>query len=100
MTNQAKQLALPPDDRLGQAERTTDFMEQHPEGVTVSQIKAATDPGSPTKLLSVMRNELGYVIRRQRSHEICQGGTKQRPCWLFFLVSRPTKQQQDLFDPQ
>ncbi len=100
MANQVNQVSLPPDDRVGQAERTADFMEPRIEGVTVSQIKAATDPGSVTKLLSVMRKELGYVIRRQRSHEICHGGMRQRPCWLFFLVSRPIKQQQDLFDHQ
>lgn len=88
---------LPKDDRPGQAVRVADFMELHPEGVTTSQIKTACDPGCTTKLLSEMRKKLGYSIRKFHGAEACQGGTKQRPCDLFILVSRPINAQPDLF---
>lgn len=88
---------LPMDDRPGQILRVADFMEQHTEGVTYPQIVAACDPGCSTKLISVMRKS-GYVINKRRITEICQGGTKQRPRWLFTLVSRPTNAQPDLFE--
>lgn len=88
---------LPMDDRPGQILRAADFMEQHPEGVTIPQIESACDPGSATKLLSVMRKS-GYVIHKRRTAEICQGGTKQRSRWLFVLVSRPANTQPDLFE--
>lgn len=88
---------LPMDDRPGQILRVADFMDQHPAGVTIPQIESACDPGSATKLLSVMRKS-GYVIPKKRTTEICQGGTKQRSRWLFVLVSRPANTQPDLFE--
>ena len=88
---------LPPDDREGQALRTADYMEQHPEGVTLTQILENCDPGSPTKLLSVMRNELGYRIHKVPTREACQAGTKSRNRKLYTLVERPSTAQQDLF---
>lgn len=53
-----------PDTREAQAERAADFMALHPEGSTLAEIDAAADLGSPTKVLSAMRRELGYGIRR------------------------------------
>ena len=97
MTKPHSPQQLPPDDREGQALRTADYMEQHPEGVTLTQIQDSCDPGSPTKLLSVMRNELGYRIRKVPTYEACQGETKRRRRWLFILVARPSTAQQDLF---
>lgn len=91
--------SLPPDDRAGQAERVADFMAQHPEGVTAAQIQTACEPGSVTKLLSVMRKNLGYTIRRECRFEACQSGTKKRRRCRFYLESRPDKKQQDLFTP-
>lgn len=92
-----KYIVLPWDDRPGQILRVADYMEQHPEGVTIPQIEAACDPGSVTKLLSVMR-KTGYIFKKIRSTEICQNGTKQRNRWLFILVSRPANAQTDLFE--
>lgn len=88
---------LPMDDRPGQILRVADFMDQHPAGVTIPQIESACDPGSATKLLSVMRKS-GYVIPKKRTTEICQSGTKKRSRWLFILVLRPTNTQPDLFE--
>ena len=88
---------LPPDDREGQALRTADFMEQHPEGVTLTQIQENCDPGSPTKLISVMRHKLGYNIRNVPTCEACQAGTRSRNRKLYILVERPSTAQQDLF---
>jgi hypothetical protein len=89
---------LPIDDRVGQAFRVAKFMELNPKGVTIPQIQAACDPGSATKLLSVMRKEFGYVITKKLNYEICLGGTKRRERPLFVLVSRPANVQQDLFE--
>jgi len=97
MTELSVIASLPPDDRAGQAERVADFMDQHPEGVTTAQIETACEPGSVTKLLSVMRKSLGYAIRREWVIEICQSGTKKRRRYRFYLKSRPDKKQQDLF---
>jgi hypothetical protein len=100
MISQIKSLALPPDARIDQAPRYADFLEAHPDGVPDKQAQAECDLLSVTKLRSVMRKEWGYDIRKKRSSEVCQGGTRQRHCWFFYLVSRPSKQQQDLFDTQ
>ena len=97
MTEPHSHQQLPPDDREGQALRTANYMEQHPEGVTLSQIQENCDPSSATKLLSVMRNKLGYRIRKLHTYEACQAGTKRRRRWLFILVARPSTAQQDLF---
>lgn len=99
MADQLVSSALPLDNRTGQIKRTVASMLAHPEGVSVVQLKAETDAGSVTKVLSEMRR-IGFGIRKQLRHETCLGGTKQRRTWRFFLASHPSKLQQDLFDPQ
>jgi hypothetical protein len=88
---------LPFDDRAGQALRAAACMEQHPEGVTVPELESAIDCGSGSKLLSVMRLELGYTFKRVLSYEICAGGFKKRKRWRYILLSRPAEKQRDFF---
>jgi hypothetical protein len=79
------------DTREAQAERVADFLEAHPEGSTLAEIDAACDLGSPTKVLSAMRLELGYGICRGPSRWVaCVGGTKSRNVPTFILTHRPT----------
>ncbi len=91
---------LPMDDRPGQILRVADFMEQHPEGVTIPQIDAACDTGSTTKLVSDMRKKMGYLIRAERIKVPCVNDTKLRPRNKYILLSRPTNAQPDLFEKQ
>ncbi|NJS35894.1 MAG: hypothetical protein HC765_04745 [Brachymonas sp.] len=90
--------APPFDRREAQAVRAADYMEQHPEGVTVPQLQNAIDPGSASKLLSVMEKDMGYRFKRVPFIELCVGGSKQRVRRRYILLSRPAKPQPDLFD--
>jgi hypothetical protein len=78
------------DTREAQAQRAADFMEAHPEGSTLAEIDAAADLGSPTKVLSDMRRELGYGIRHGPGRWVaCASGTKTRSVCTYILTHRP-----------
>lgn len=80
------------DSRDAQAERAADFMAAHPEGATLAEINAAADLGSPTKVLSVMRRELGYGIRRGPDRWVlCARGDKRRHVRTYVLTHRPAR---------
>ncbi len=80
------------DTREAQAERPADFMEAHPEGTTVTEINAAADLGSATKVLSVMRRELGYGIRRGPDRRVvCARSNKRRRVRTYVLTHRPAR---------
>jgi hypothetical protein len=97
MSDAPKPPILPTDDRLGQAIRAAAYMESHPEGVTVPELQNAIDPGSASKLLSVMERDMGYVFKRVPFSEVCAGGSKQRVRRRYILLSRPVEKQGDLF---
>lgn len=83
------------DTREAQAARAADFMELHPEGVTLAEIDAAADLGSPTKVLSDMRRTLGYGIRPGKPRSVrCARGTKVRRVRTFVLTHRPAAPSQ------
>ncbi|MFM9914317.1 MAG: hypothetical protein ACKVOX_00805 [Rhizobacter sp.] len=83
------------DTREAQAARAADFMELHPDGVTLAEINAAADLGSPTKVHSDMRGKQGYGIRRGNDRAVrCAGGTTARRVRTFVLTHRPAKPHQ------
>ena len=90
----------PLDTRKAQAMRAADYMEAHPEGVTATELKAACDLGSETKVLSAMWRELGYGIRREKRRVPCVAGTKARRVRVYFLVIRPAPEAQLPLDLQ
>lgn len=78
------------DTREAQAERAADYMERHPEGATLAEIDAAADLGSPTKVLSAMRRELGYGIARGPGRWVhCARGRGCRHVATYVLTHRP-----------
>lgn len=80
----------PTDTREAQAERAADYMAQHPEGATLAEIDAAADLGSPTKVMSAMRRELGYGIAYGPDRWMnCAGGAKRRQVKTYVLTYRP-----------
>lgn len=86
-------MTAPPlaDTRDAQAERAADFMEANPES-TLAEIDDAADLGSPTKVLSVMRRELGYGIRRGPDRWVlCAKGNKRRHVRTYVLTHRPAR---------
>lgn len=97
IANPTKPTQLPLDTRLHQASRAADFMALHPDGVTARQLNEACDVGSVTKLISVMRKEMGYSIRVARTNITCNGDAYTRRVALYILVSRPTQMQNSLF---
>jgi hypothetical protein len=97
MSDAPKPPPLPFDDRYGQAMRAAEYMESHPEGVTVPELQNAIDPGSASKLLSVMERDMGYVFKRVQCSEVCAGGSRKRPRKRYILLSRPAEKQGDLF---
>ena len=91
--------SLPYDIRAEQVFRCADFLESCGiAGATIPEINTACDPGCTTKVLSVMRRDLGYVIRRERITVVCASGTSRRGRYRFILVSRPSETQRDLFN--
>lgn len=86
------------DSRKAQAARVARFLAATPEGATLRAIDAACDVGSVTKLISVMRRELGYRIESRRITEACSGGTRRRDRLKFFLLPGPAARQPDLFN--
>lgn len=97
IANPTKPTQLPIDTRLNQAARAADFMALHPDGVTAQQLNEACDVGSVTKLISVMRKEMGYSIRVVRTRITCNGDAFTRRVALYTLVSRPQQNQKSLF---
>ncbi len=97
MNDTLKPSSLPADDRYGQAIRAAAYMENHSEGVTVPELQNAIDPGSASKLLSVMERDMGYVFKRVPFSEVCAGDSKQRVRRRYILLSRPAEKQGDLF---
>lgn len=87
---------LPPTDtRDAQAARAADFMELHPEGATLAEIDAAADLGSPAKVLSAMRRELGYGVARGPDRWVpCARGGRRRQVRTFVLTHRPMRAEQ------
>lgn len=84
----------PADPRSAQAERAADFMEMHPEGVTLPELDAACDLGSATKVLSDMKHRLGYGIRRGWRLVPCTFGDAPRRRRAYFLTERPRPSRQ------
>lgn len=82
-----------PDPRTAQAERSADFMERQPEGVTAPELDAACDLGSATKVLSDMR-KLGYGIRRGWRLVPCAFGHAPGRRRVYFLIHRPAPGRQ------
>jgi hypothetical protein len=90
-------LNAPPltDTREAQAARAADFMELHPEGSTLAEIDAAADLGSPTKVLSDMRRELGYGVAYGPDRWVmCARGGRRRHVRTYVLTHRPAKAEQ------
>lgn len=87
---------LPADTRADQVERVAAFLELNP-GATVQDINAACDPGSATKVLSVMRR-LGFVLRREWHRSARKGGRSTRRAARYWLMSRPQRAQGELFE--
>lgn len=85
------------DSRNAQATRVAAYLVATPEGATLRAIDAACDVGSATKLISVMRREMGYDIQSRSTTEACSGGTRRRIRKKFFLLSGPVARQSDLF---
>lgn len=84
--------AVAVDTREAQASRAADFMERHPEGATLAEIDAAADLGSPTKVLSAMRRELGYGIARGPGRWVrCARGSGCRHVATYILTHRPAR---------
>lgn len=80
------------DTRAAQAVRAADFMAAYPEGAPLAEINAAADLGSPTKVLSVMRRELGYGICRGPDRwVVCARGDKRRRVQTLVLTHRPAR---------
>lgn len=78
------------DTREAQAKRAADYMERHPEGSTLAEIDAAADLGSPTKVLSAMRHELDYGVKRGPSRWVlCARGRGRRHVATYVLTHRP-----------
>ena len=85
------------DTRKAQADRLADYMQMRPHGATIKELDSACDPGSCTKLLSVMRKRMGFVIRVSSERAMTAAGTR-RTVKRYFLVSRPgAKPQAELF---
>lgn len=89
-------VALPFDDRGTQCERAACFMETHP-GCTASELAEGAELGSATKVISEMPR-FGYAVRKVRATLPCVGGTRlRRGAVRYFLESRPSTGQRDLF---
>lgn len=90
-----------PDDRPAQAARVADYLEAHPHS-TQKEIDAACDTGCISKVLSDMpRPELpgmGYRLAYGWREVLCVGGTRRRPVRTYALLSRPRRQQKNLFE--
>lgn len=85
----------PTDTHPAQAERAADYMALHPEGSTLAEIDAAADLGSPTKVLSAMRRELGYGIARGPDRWVtCARGGRRRQVRTYVLTHRPQRAEQ------
>lgn len=97
MTEATQPISVPLDGHEAQASRVADFLEPLPEGATAPEINATCDTGCVSKVISVMRNDLGYVIKRDWRVVLCAGGTKRRKRRVYILVSRPSDAQQTLF---
>lgn len=88
-------IQAPTDTREAQAERAAEFMALHPEGSTLAEIDAAADLGSPTKVLSAMRRELGYGIALGPDRWVpCARGGRRRQVRTYVLTHRPQRAEQ------
>ena len=83
----------PEDTCREQSFRLADYLALHPES-TGSELAAACDLGSVTKVLSAMRRELGFGIRRGWRWVTCARGTKRRQVRTYTLLHRPGPAQQ------
>jgi hypothetical protein len=92
---------LPTDTRPEQAQRVADFLEKYPAS-TAKEIDAVCDTGCISKVISDMcsPNGLGYKIEKGWRTVDCAGGGHSRSVRTYTLISRPTKQQQELFVTQ
>jgi len=73
-------------------------MQAHP-GCTLRDLMTGADLGSASKVISEMVNKFGYGVRRLRRRMPCLDGTRSRPVMCYWLESRPTFSQRDLFAP-
>ena len=87
---------LVPDDREGQCKRAADYMEVHP-GCSLVDLASGADLGSASKVVSEMRHAFGYGVRRVRVRVPCRDGQHARTVTLYWLESRPSSLQCELF---
>jgi hypothetical protein len=84
------------DARPAQCERAADYMEGHPEA-TLTELDAACDLGSPSKVLSLMPG-MGYGIRRGWRLVPCAFGKAPRRRRTYALTHRPAPVRQLCLD--
>lgn len=84
------------DTHVAQAERVADYLEQHPAS-TAKEIDGVCDTGCISKVLSAMKNDLGYGIAPDRRPVPCVAGSRIRRVRTYTLTHRPTVTQPDLF---
>lgn len=88
------------DDRPAQAARVASYLEAHPYS-TQKEIDAACDTGCISKVLSLMAKPepdgLGYRLAYSWRQVLCVSGTPRR-VRTYALLSRPRRQQRDLFE--
>lgn len=80
------------DTREAQCARVADYLETRPRGATRRELDEACDAGCMTKVLSDMPR-LGYVLRKERGHELCADGAKLRRVRVYALIARPNAVQ-------
>lgn len=85
------------DTRDAQAARVADYLEQH-HASTQKEIDAVCDTGCISRVLSAMKNELGYGIQTGRRLVLCASGSRTRSVRTYTLTRRPGTQS-DLFTP-
>ena len=68
--------------------RVAAFLDTRAGGATRRELDAACDVGCMTKVLSDML-VLGYVLRKQRGHELRSDGVSWRRVRVYVLIARP-----------
>jgi len=84
------------DTHNAQAERVATYLEQHPKS-TAKEIDAVCDTGCISKVLSAMKNELGFGIEAGTRRVPCVAGSLTRRVRTYTLLHRPSMNQLKLF---
>ena len=89
------------DTRAEQADRVAQLCERHPGlWFTLKQLDAACDLGSPSKVISAMRNELGYGVAKDERRITCADGKRYRRLRTYRVTERPRGEQTELPFPE